>query len=304
MMLSEFYTRLSVPARGSETLEAYLRLPKARQDDLKDVGGFVGGELEGGVRKNRAVRGRDLITLDFDSVPAGGTEDMRRRAAGLGCGYAIYSTRKHEPARPRLRLVAPLDRTATADEYEPIARKLAEMIGIEWCDPTTFQAVRMMYWPSVCADGEYVFACEDKPFLSADGVLALYGDWRDVAAWPQVPGQKAQRALAGRQEDPTAKTGVVGLSAVSTTSRRRWSSSSPASTSWREKTATPSPVAARPAARWSTMAASSSTRITPPIRRAGVWSTASIWCGCTSTARWMTRPKRARPWPNCPATRR
>lgn len=210
MMLSEFYTRLSVPARGAETLEAYLRLPKAKQDDLKDVGGFVGGELEGGVRKNRAVRGRDLITLDFDNVPAGGTEDVRRRAAGLGCGYAIYSTRKHEPARPRLRLVAPLDRTATADEYEPIARKLAEMIGIEWCDPTTFQAVRMMYWPSVCADGEYVFACEDKPFLSADGMLALYGDWRDVAAWPQVPGQKAQRALAGRQEDPTAKAGVVG----------------------------------------------------------------------------------------------
>ena len=28
MMLSEFYTRLSVPARGSETLEAYLRLPQ------------------------------------------------------------------------------------------------------------------------------------------------------------------------------------------------------------------------------------------------------------------------------------
>lgn len=210
MMLSEFYTRLSVPARGTETLEAYLRLPKTKQDDLKDVGGFVGGELEGGVRKNGAVRGRDLVTLDFDNVPAGGTEDVRRRVSGLGCGYAVYSTRKHEPARPRLRLVIPLDRTATADEYEPIARKLAEMVGIEWCDPTTFQAVRMMYWPSVCADGEYIFACEDKPFLSAGGMLALYANWRDIASWPQVPGQKAQRVLAGRQEDPTAKTGVVG----------------------------------------------------------------------------------------------
>ena len=105
MMLSEFYTRLSVPARGSETLETYLRLPKARQDDLKDVGGFVGGELEGGVRKNRAVRGRDLITLDFDNVPAGGTEDVRRRAAGLGCGYrrgsACASSRRSTAPRPR-----------------------------------------------------------------------------------------------------------------------------------------------------------------------------------------------------------
>ena len=177
---------------------------------LKDVGGFVGGALEGGVRKNRAVRGRDLVTLDFDSVPAGGSEEVRRRAAGLGCGYVIYSTRKHEPARPRLRLVAPLDRTATADEYEPIARKLAEMIGIEWCDPTTFQAARMMYWPSVCSDGEYIFACEDKPFLSADGMLALYGDWRMSPPGRRCRGRRRSVRWRADRRTPRPRPGVVG----------------------------------------------------------------------------------------------
>lgn len=68
-----------------------------------------------------------------------------------------------------------------------------------------------MYWPSCCADSQYVFTFGDKPFLSADGVLAMYADWRNVAEWPQVPGtQQAHVRLAAKQGDPTAKPGVVG----------------------------------------------------------------------------------------------
>ena len=188
-----------------------MRMSKAEQDNRKDVGGYVGGELAGGIRKNNAVMGRDLVTLDMDAIPAGGTADVLRRLAGLGCGWCVYSTRKHEPAKPRLRVIIFLDRTVTADEYEPIARKLAELIGIGWCDPTTFQAVRMMYWPSVCSDGEYVYQYEDKPFASADGILAMYADWHDMASWPQVPGQpKVQHTAGAKLEDPTTKQGVVG----------------------------------------------------------------------------------------------
>ncbi len=208
---SEMLQRLATPVRGQETLAAYLRMAKKAQDDLKDVGGYVGGELASGRRKNHAVKGRDIVTLDMDAIPAGGTDDVLRRLGALGCAWASYSTRKHEPGRPRLRVLLPLSRTVTADEYEPIARKLAEMIGIGWCDPTTFQAVRMMYWPSCCADGQYIYVYEDKPFVDADGVLGLYSDWHDMTSWPQVPGQaKAHQALASKQEDPTAKGGVVG----------------------------------------------------------------------------------------------
>lgn len=210
MRWSEFVQKLAIPTRGTETLVTYLRMPKSRQDDLKDVGGFVGGRLANGIRKNNAVQGRDIVTLDMDAVPVGGAEEVLRRTSGLGCGYVVYSTRKHEPGKPRLRVIVPLDRTVTADEYEPIARKLAAWIDLGWCDPTTFQPVRMMYWPSVCSDGEYIYRYEDKPFASADGILALYADWRDMTSWPQVPGQKTQRALADKQEDPAKKAGVVG----------------------------------------------------------------------------------------------
>lgn len=210
MLLSELYTRLSVPARGAESLAEYLQMPKSQQDDLKDVGGFVAGTLNGPRRKAGAVTGRDVLTLDLDNIPSGGTDDVLRRVEALGCGYCVYSTRKHMPSAPRLRVLLPLDRSCTADEYEPCARRMAELIGMELADPSTFEASRLMYWPSSCADGEAVYHFADKPMLSADGLLATYADWRDYTSWPAVPGAIAPARLAARQGDPLTKNGVVG----------------------------------------------------------------------------------------------
>lgn len=211
ILWSEFLEKLKTPVRSTESLEEYLAYPKARQDELKDVGGFVGGTLSGGRRKAVNITGRDLATLDLDNVPAGQTDDILRRVGGLGCAAAVYSTRKHSGYAPRLRVVIPFDRAALPDEYEPAARKLAALIGIRFCDPTTFDISRLMYWPSCCRDSQYVYRAYDKPFCSLDGVLAMYGDWRDVAQWPQVPGAEAvERRRLAKQEDPTAKKGVIG----------------------------------------------------------------------------------------------
>lgn len=206
---SEFIDRLVTPVRSTETLTAYLRLPKSEQDKLKDVGGFVGGVING-QRKATNVKGRDLITLDLDNIPENGTDMILKRVDGLGCGYAVYSTRKHETSKPRLRVIIPLSREVSADEYEPIARKLAEIIGMEYADPTTFQASRLMYWPSCSSDGKYVFTYGDKPFVSADGILSMYEDWKDVSKWPAVPGQTPVQKLAQKQGDPKEKQGLVG----------------------------------------------------------------------------------------------
>lgn len=211
MNYSDFVEKFRTPIRSVETFDDYLKLPKAQQDTLKDVGGFVGGALKGPRRKADSVLFRDLVTLDFDNISSGMTEEVIRRVMVLGCSYLIYSTRKHASYKPRLRVVFPTDRAMSADEYEPIARKMAEMIGIEMADPTTFEPSRLMYWPSCSSDSEYVFKYEDKPFLSADGILATYADWTDISSWPQVPGQEVKhRQLITRQKDPTTKPGLIG----------------------------------------------------------------------------------------------
>lgn len=211
ILWSEFVERLKTPVRGAETFEEYLAMSKSQQAELKDVGGFVGGTFTGDRRKSGYVAGRDLVTLDLDNIPAGQTEDILKRVGGLGCGAAVYSTRKHAGYAPRLRIILPLDKTASADQYEPAARKLASLIGMEFCDPTTFEATRLMYWPSCSSDAEYVFEVFDRPFCSLDGLLAMYGDWQDVSQWPQVPGAEAiEKRRIAKQEDPTTKRGIIG----------------------------------------------------------------------------------------------
>ena len=209
-MVSELWRKLQIPVRGTETLAAYMGLSKSQQDELKDVGGYVGGALKGPRRKANNVTGRDIVTLDLDNIPPGQRDEVLRRVDSLGCGYCVYSTRKHQPAAPRLRVLLPTDRTVSAEEYEPIARKIASYIGMEYADPTTYEPSRLMYWPSCCADAEYVYATADKPFLAADGILDQYADWRDMTQWPCLPGQKQITKLAVKQGDPEAKQGVVG----------------------------------------------------------------------------------------------
>lgn len=121
----------------------------------------------------------------------------------------VYSTRKHEGADPRLRIVIPTDRIMSAEEYEPIARKVASLIGMGIFDPTRF-----MYWSSKCANSEWVFVYEDESFLKADGILPMYQDWRNAAEWPEVPGaqkwiQQGIKKLGVPGEKPVG-VGVIG----------------------------------------------------------------------------------------------
>ena len=213
--------RLRTPIRGKESHEAYMRMPKAQQVQLKDIGGFVGGTLRGTRRKAANVTGRDLVTLDLDAIKKDGAEAVRAAVSALGCASAIYSTRKHDPSRPRLRVIIPLDRTVTAEEYEPIARRVAEWLGIEQADPTTFESWRLMYWPSASADSEFIFDINEGDFLSPESVLGTYRDWHDMRDWPQVPGQQSkQRDLAAKQEDPETKKGIIGAFCKTYTVRR------------------------------------------------------------------------------------
>ncbi len=189
-----------------------MALAKSKQDQLKDVGGFIGGKLFNGVRKAGYAEKRDLITLDLDNIPANGTNDVLSILSGSGVNYCVYSTRKHAPEAPRLRVIFPLSRSVTPDEYEPCARMMASIIcrDMIWFDPTSFKIGQIMYWPSISSDSEYIYRYEDKPFVDADGLLALYADWRDFSSWSKCPSEDFSRIPGTKQADPTEKTGIVG----------------------------------------------------------------------------------------------
>ena len=208
MLWSDLLGKLSETTRTRETLAEYKKMAKSQQDIVKDVGGFVGGTLKGGRRKADAVVWRQVLTLDADFVQ-GDLWSSIEMLCDYGC--SIYSTHKHSPENPRLRLVIPLARPVTPDEYPAIGRRVAADFGIDMFDDTTYEPARLMYWPSTSADGEFVFQYQDAPWLDPDEVLARYPDWRDPSYWPESGRvQQNRKKLADKQGDPTEKPGVIG----------------------------------------------------------------------------------------------
>lgn len=205
---AELVKRLSSTQRTHETMAEYVHMAKGDQDNIKDVGGFVAGELKDGRRKNGYVLSRSLITLDADFAPVDLWDDIETFTT-----YAIlaYSTHKHTATKPRLRLLIPLARKVTPEEYEAIARKLAAEIGIDYFDDTTYEPARLMYWPSTPKDGNYFFKYVDAPILNPDSILKTYTDWRDASFWPESSRcTQTRKKAADKQGDPLTKTGLIG----------------------------------------------------------------------------------------------
>ena len=63
---TEFLSKLESTTRTRETVVEYSKMKKLQQDEIKDVGGFVGGHLKDGKRRNGNVVYRTMITLDAD----------------------------------------------------------------------------------------------------------------------------------------------------------------------------------------------------------------------------------------------
>lgn len=209
ILWSALVKKLSATKRTSETLAAYRTFDKAKQDGIKDIGGFVGGTLTGGRRTADCAGPRQLVTLDADYA----TTDVWDLIELLmpDTALCVYSTHKHTPEKPRLRLVIPLSRPVTPDEYQAVSRKIADTLGIDMFDDTTYQPQRLMYWPSTPQDGVFYFNVQQGAWLDADAVLAEYTDWHDQSQWPVSSRQSAivKRAMK-KQEDPTEKSGFVG----------------------------------------------------------------------------------------------
>ena len=206
MLWSELLARMAKETRTPETVAEYKAMGREQQSEIKDVGGFVGGYCNNGNRSD--IRHRSLLCLDADFATGTLWDDWCLLFGNAG---AVYSTHKHTPEKPRLRLVVPLARNVSPEEYQAIGRRVAATLGIDQFDDTSYQPQRMMYWPSASQDAEYIFRYTDGAFLDPQVVLDSYHDWRDVSSWPFSSRQsEAIKKTADKQKDPLEKPGLVG----------------------------------------------------------------------------------------------
>lgn len=201
--------RLKVPIRTTESAEEYAKFSKSQKDNAKDHGGFVAGALKDGRRKIDAVDLRSMIALDGDKIDKDFLDNYESRAPYTS---ALYTTHSSTEDNPRVRLVFPLTRDVTPEEFVAVSRYLAEMLGMDNFDECSYQPNQLMYWPSTSANGHFVYKEVDKAWLDPDEILSAHPQWTDPTRLPTSSREsKANTASYKKVEDPLEKDGIVGL---------------------------------------------------------------------------------------------
>lgn len=206
----ELCDRLRTPIYTSETAEEYPKLPKGQRDDIKDKGGFVAGHLSGNRRQANKVVCRSMLVYDLDSIEPEFLKDISSKIHNKGC---YYTTHSHMPEKPRARMIIPVSRDMTADEFNAAARYYAQDNGfITMLDPCSFSPHQLMYWPTCPSNGEYLFDTFDGGWLDPDEIFTKHPNWRDCSLLPTTPKEsKAADHNVKQQKDPLEKEGVIGL---------------------------------------------------------------------------------------------
>ena len=201
--------RLKVTIRTTESAEEYAKMSRAQRDAAKDHGGFVAGVLKGGRRKVDTVESRSMVALDGDRIDAAFLESYETL-----CPYtsALYTTHSSTEENPRVRLVFPLTRDVTPEEFVAVSRYLAQMLGIDYFDECSYQPNQLMYWPSTPANGSFVYKETDGGWLDPDAILTKHPEWTDPTRLPTSSREsKANTTAQQKVQDPLTKEGVVGL---------------------------------------------------------------------------------------------
>lgn len=209
--------------RSTETMYEFGRMSKDERDRLKEMPGcFCAARLKDGLRNWDNVMFRTLVTLDADAAHSRGDGADAWKADwntftclhdDLAC--ACYPTHSSTPKRPRLRWLFPVSRPMTPEEYPAVERRVAEWIGPDTMDSSTFDLNRFFYYPGVPKDAPYELLEQEGEPIDVDEVLKSYGSneaWKDTSLWPTVPGEDAPRLRNGEPApDPREKPGPVGL---------------------------------------------------------------------------------------------
>ncbi|WP_404803389.1 primase alpha helix C-terminal domain-containing protein [Mammaliicoccus sciuri] len=141
--------------------------PKVIGTDEKEKimnGLFVSGKVAGD-RKDENVEHKNMLILDVDGTPKG--YDLFKEVSNrYNNAFAIYTTYKHTSDSGRYRLLIPINRNLTPEQYETLVNLIASNLDIPNIDAGSDQASRCFAMPVVASESSlYEFRYQDAPFM-------------------------------------------------------------------------------------------------------------------------------------------
>lgn len=201
--------RLMSFKRTEETFAQYSEWQKAsdpKAKKAKDQGCFVGAVLKDGMRRKANYLGSTLISIDVDE----GDRILLDKARNAKFEAVIYTTHSCQESNIRFRMVVPLSRTLSLDEWSRAIHAISGSLGIEKVDSTCLKdCVHAMYWPSASSDGmaESYDTCQE--WLDIDRLLSAYPDISSCPHKKDEP-QEDDAPKISELEDPSLKPWPVG----------------------------------------------------------------------------------------------
>lgn len=140
----------------------------------KARGAFIGGTLKDPLR-NRAddnIATRTVATIDFDSIEIGIDEVELVLRMNLTCSFVAYSTFRHTPDAPRIRLCVPLSRPVGQDEYRAVVDEIVGLLAdIGGADKCSWVWAQLMFLASHQPGVEpWSLTISGEPWQVADAV--------------------------------------------------------------------------------------------------------------------------------------
>lgn len=167
--------------------------------DQKECGNYVLGVLEGNRRTKASIVSRGVLALDADTA---GRDFLLQASMELTEAFIAHTTYSSAPDDPHWRLLIPLNRDVTPDEYHKLATLVMDRIGTDRFDPGSVQAERYMFKPSTQNRNWYSSHVQPGEPLLVDEWLGDYED--DLSAIPLPKPSRFKR-------DPYAIEGTVGI---------------------------------------------------------------------------------------------
>lgn len=143
----------------------------------EQCGWFCGGSFKEGYRNTENLECRSLLTIDIDDCEMD-YDEIVFELEMLGFALVAYSTWRSSAGAYRFRVVLPLSREITGDEYVAVMRWFATLTDLK-IDESAFKPAQFMYMPSVSAE------LVDESFT-----LVLEGSEVDVNLPLSLPAEK------------------------------------------------------------------------------------------------------------------
>ena len=176
-------------------------------EDKASVGWYCPVQFEPEYRDSKNFVARHCLTFDYDEIESCDLKKIRK--AYKQFEYVMYTTSSHTALMPRIRVVFPLSRPCTMEEFCCVTRTIAAYFDIEKLARESDTPAQMMFLPSKKSDGKFKAFINNGEWIDVDEILGEYDDWQDHTKWPRRA--KGDSAVYGDTGvPPNEKPGIVG----------------------------------------------------------------------------------------------